>query len=106
MAIPKKGAVPGRIPYAWKGTAGEWEAFIKGADGGLATTGVDNIIKIDKVSSSVTYIGYAAPGTADEDEEWQLLKMVKTSTLTSILYAEGNVGFVHSFSNRATYNYS
>lgn len=66
----------------------------------------DYNIRLDEVSSSVSYVGKAAPAASETDTVWQIKKIVVTGTVTSITWASGNGRFDKQWSLRATYTYS
>lgn len=57
---------------------------------------------------TTTYVGYAAPGTAEDKEEWQISKVVSDTAdgSTSVKFAEGTNTYQFSWAIRATYSYS
>lgn len=61
---------------------------------------------IDYVSSSVTYIGYAEPGTAQSSALWRIKKMVTTGDDLEIVFADGNANFDNVWNDRASLSYS
>lgn len=63
-------------------------------------------VMIDEASSTVTYFGFAKPGTATSDAYWRVLKMTVSSTVTSFQFANGADTFVSSWDNRASLSYS
>ena len=61
---------------------------------------------IDKASSTVTYIGNCAVGSAGDTSKaiWRIQKVDSTSG-TKITYADGVSTFTKIWANRATYTY-
>lgn len=67
--------------------------------GGSSTTSYDRLI--DEVSSSVMYVGDAAPGSATSSAVWRIKKI----TPTSIRFAGGAATFANVWDNRASLGY-
>lgn len=65
----------------------------------------ETITLIDEVSSTVTYIGKAKLGTAGSDAFWQIRKIQKVGTVTSIQYADGDRQFDNVWNSRASLTY-
>jgi hypothetical protein len=66
---------------------------------------VDELIKVDEASATVTYIGTASFGTASSASSWQVKRITISGTVTTIEYADlGNYSQV--FDDRASLNYS
>lgn len=70
------------------------------------TRGVDEISYIDEASSTITYIGKAAIGTATSAASWQIQKILVSGTVTSITYAGGTDNYDQIWDNRASLSYS
>jgi hypothetical protein len=66
---------------------------------------VETTTKIDVVSSAVTYVGEAKLGASESSAVWQILKIVKSGTVVSILSANSNLRFNNIWSDRATLTY-
>jgi len=62
-------------------------------------------LRIDAASSTVTYIGTAAAGSATSAAVWQV-KKIDSSSGTSILFADGNINYDNVWDNRASLSYS
>lgn len=60
----------------------------------------------DDVSASVSYFGFALPGTATSAPSWRIMKKNVVSTVTSYTYANGSTDFVNIWDNRASLSYS
>lgn len=69
------------------------------------TQGVPLATRVDAASSTVTYIGNAAPGTATSSALWRV-KKIDTSSGTAITFADGNDLFDNVWDNRASLSYS
>lgn len=63
-------------------------------------------LRIDDVSDTVSYFGYAVPGTDDDDPVWRIMKMTQVGTVTNIQYAGGNTDYNSIWSDRLSYTYS
>jgi len=70
-----------------------------------AATGV-KCLRIENVSSTVAYFGYAVPGTSESDETWRIMKMTQLGDVTKIEYPNGTTSTNFSWTNRNTYSYS
>lgn len=65
------------------------------------------IFRKDDTGAGIVYYGFAAPGSAESSLVWILLRVVKTSGLsTSSGFADGNTNADNSWTNRASYSYS
>jgi hypothetical protein len=62
--------------------------------------------EVDEVSSSVTYVGIAAPGTATSAASWQIKKITTTGADIEIIFADGNSNFDNVWDDRASLTYS
>jgi hypothetical protein len=62
--------------------------------------------QIETVSSTVTYIGDATPGTATSAASWTIIKIEKSGSFTSVKYANGQDSFNNIWDSRASYTYS
>lgn len=63
-------------------------------------------VQLDKVSESVTYIGYAAAGSATNAASWKIKKITTTGDDIAITWADGNILFDNVWDNRASLTYS
>ena len=72
----------------------------------ISTRAVDESIYIDEASSTVTYTGYAAVGTATSAASWKIKKITVSGTVTSITYADGDTNYNNIWDNRASLSYS
>lgn len=64
------------------------------------------ITYIDEVSASVSYYGFAAPGSLTSTSDWRIIKKTVSGAVTSYLYAGGSIDFDKIWDNRASYTYS
>lgn len=79
--------------------------FVGLQQGALPTLAAPLAQRIDSPSATVSYIGYAAPGTLTSAAAWQIRKIDET-TGTIINYADGNANFDNVWDNRAALTYS
>lgn len=103
-----------RILFGREGTSkgSDIDMSEHGRQGGIAAKHglkyIENIaitMRVDVADSTTTYIGKAAPGTAEADELWQIMK-VDSSSGTSIKYPSGSDNYSYAWSSRAGYTYS
>lgn len=71
-----------------------------------ALTTQANIDLIDVTASGYTYYGAAPAGTATSAAGWQIQRSGVSGTVTSYLWADGNVNFDNVWDNRAALSYS
>lgn len=62
-------------------------------------------LRVDVASSTVTYIGKAAPGASAGASVWQIMK-IDTSSGTSITWADGDDNYDNEWDERANLSYS
>ena len=63
-------------------------------------------LRIDDVSATVSYYGYAVPGTADSESSWRIMRITVSGTETKIEYAGGNTNYNSVWNDRLGYSYS
>ena len=63
-------------------------------------------LRIDEASATVTYIGYAVPGTTDDAAAWGIKRMTVVGTETVIEYANGSTALNSIWDNRTSLSYS
>lgn len=61
---------------------------------------------IDEYDSNTTYIGYAGFGAITSDAVWQIKKIVKNGTVTTISWADGDDRYDNIWNNRTALTYS
>lgn len=71
-----------------------------------ALTAQPNIDLIDAAATGYTYYGTAPAGTATSAAAWQIQRQGVSGTLTSFLWADGNVNFDNIWDNRVALSYS
>lgn len=62
-------------------------------------------VKLDSVSSSITYVGIAAPGADTTAAVWQIKKLHTVGAVLSVLWADGDAEYDNVWDNRASLNY-
>ena len=67
---------------------------------------VDPAVRIDEASASVTYFGFAEPGTLDADSKWIVKRMTLTGNVTKLEVSGGLPIAVYSWNDRASLSYS
>jgi hypothetical protein len=67
---------------------------------------VDEKVLIDEVDSDNTYIGLAKMGADTSAEDWLILKITTSGTVTSVLFADGNENYDNEWDERANLSYS
>jgi len=63
-------------------------------------------MQTDAASATVTYKGWAAPGTATNAASWRIERITETSGDFSIQFADGDRNFDNIWDNRAALSYS
>lgn len=63
-------------------------------------------IKIDDVSSSISYYGWAEPGILSSTAKWRILRKSTNGTIKSYQWAEGSTSFSFIWDSRASLSYS
>ncbi len=61
--------------------------------------------KIDSVSTGLTYIGYALPGTLETEPYWLVKKITVVGTVTTIDYSNTSKMFTDIWNNRTGLTY-
>ena len=62
--------------------------------------------QLDEASSTVTYIGEAAIGSATSEALWRIKKLTVSGSVTGITWAGGSQAFTNIWDNRAALSYS
>lgn len=87
------------VKYGFSGTEEEWINSLGGAQ-------VDYAQVVDEASDTVTYIGKAEPGSAENAAVWQIKKITISGTETITTWADGDVQFNNIWDNRAGLTYA
>lgn len=61
---------------------------------------------VDETDPNNVYIGIAKPGTALGDSNWQIKKITKSGSITTIGFAGSSNQFVFEWDERASYTYN
>jgi len=62
-------------------------------------------IRLEEASSTLTYVGKAAPGELESSASWQIF-VIDTSSGTAVKWAGGTSDFTNVWDDRASYTYS
>lgn len=77
--------------------------FIQGIQAGVEVQYNKSIDTVDQY----TYVGEASPGSLPENPVWRIKRIDDPGTQDiNILWANGSADFIHTWSDRLTYNYS
>jgi hypothetical protein len=64
-------------------------------------------LNLDDAGSSITYVGEAAPGSANSAAVWRIKRLDETvANDLTILWADGNSSFDNVWNDRASLSYS
>jgi len=63
-------------------------------------------VAVNSGDATITYIGYAAAGTATSAASWRIAEINVTGTATEIQFADGNTNFDNIWDNREALVYS
>uniref|UniRef100_A0A6M3LCH4 Uncharacterized protein n=1 Tax=viral metagenome TaxID=1070528 RepID=A0A6M3LCH4_9ZZZZ len=72
----------------------------------LAFNAVTTIMYVDEPDAATTYQGWAVAGTATAAASWMIRRVLKTGTVTSVLWCDGNQNYDNIWNNRAALAYS
>lgn len=64
------------------------------------------LIKLDKVSTSLSYVGKADIGSSDAAAVWQIQKLETVGDIFSVTWAGGDNNFDKVWNSRASLSYS
>lgn len=62
--------------------------------------------KIDEASGNLTYLGIAMINSSASDAVWQIRRIQKVGSVTTIEWADGNDNFDNIWDDRASLSYS
>jgi len=74
-------------------------------DGTVTANATAYATRLEEVSSTLSYIGDAVPGTATATAAWRV-KRLDTSAGVVLTYADGNANFDNTWDGRAGFSYS
>lgn len=63
-------------------------------------------VDVDSGDSTITYVGYAAAGTATSSASWRIFRITSSGDATSIDTADGDISFNNIWDNRESLSYS
>ena len=63
-------------------------------------------IRVDTVSTVLTYVGEAAINVTEVDAFWKIKRLTTTGTVLKIEWADGNEEYDNIWNNRAALSYS
>lgn len=66
----------------------------------------DYSVQYEEASSTVTYVGFAAPGSSTASAVWRIFRITTTSTTLIKVFADGNRNYDNIWDNRASLSYS
>jgi hypothetical protein len=68
---------------------------------------LEEAIRVDVASSTVTYVGNAKDGSATSDPVWKIKRLTSTAGGNLVVdYANGNASYLNIWDNRASLSYS
>ncbi len=73
---------------------------------GVTANGPDDTLRVDDVSTDVSYVGKADPGSLEANPVWKIKKMVSSGSIFKVLFADGNKDFDNVWANRTNLYYS
>lgn len=71
----------------------------------IPTASIAYTTLIDEVSASVSYYGFALPGTATSAASWKIMKKSVSGAVTTYAFAGSAATFVNVWNNRAALSY-
>ncbi len=63
-------------------------------------------VRLDVVSSTLSYAGRAAMGVTTDQALWQIKEITVSGTQTIVKYADGNTNYDNVYDDRASLTYS
>lgn len=63
-------------------------------------------LRLDEASSTVTYVGEAAPGVSESAAFWRIKRLTTTGSILDIKWADGNELYDNVWTDRASLSYS
>lgn len=71
----------------------------------VSTENYDQAVRIDETDGTTVYFGYAAVGSSESSSVWKIRRITISGAITSTMYANGNVNYDNSWTNRASLTY-
>lgn len=82
-------------------------ALVKVVPESAGTSSGGVVPRYDVVSATISYVGYAAPGTATSAAAWQIKRLTTAADGgIDVEVADGNLNFDNVWDNRASLTYS
>jgi hypothetical protein len=63
-------------------------------------------IRVDEVSTTLTYVGDAAIGISESSAAWRIKRLQTTGTVLKITWADGNEFYDNVWADRASLTYT
>lgn len=63
-------------------------------------------IRVDEVSSTLTYVGDAAIGVSESSAAWRIKRLQTTGSVLKIMWADGNEFYDNVWADRASLTYT
>ena len=71
----------------------------------VSTENYDQSVRIDETDGTTAYFGYAAVGSSESSSVWKIKRIHVSGATTSVTYADGNINYDNSWTNRASLTY-
>jgi len=72
----------------------------------VVATREEGAIRVDEVSDTLFYVGYAINGTGEGTNSWKIKRIQKVGNVWSIGYPNGSSNYTFNWSGRAGYTYA
>jgi hypothetical protein len=72
----------------------------------VSTKALEETVRIDDASSSVSYFGYASVGASESSSVWKIKKLTTSGSSTKVEFADGNTNYDNSWESRASLTYN
>lgn len=93
------------VPVSGPLTDAQLRATPVPVSGAITANPTGYIVRLDEASPTITYVGYAAPGTATSSAAWSIKRLDSASGLV-VLWGAGTAAFNQIWDNRAGLAYS
>lgn len=103
--VPVSGTVTANTGLTQPLTDAELRATPVPVSGTVVANPTGYVVRLDEASSTITYVGFAVPGTATSAASWAIKRLDSTSGLV-VLWADGNSNFDNIWDDRASLSYS